>query len=149
MTLQDPKNTTKSLELTKLKDYVNTAPTGSDNIGIDTKGWRFAKVIALAGTMTGGTSWDLTIQHSNDNGSGDAYANIEASPTAKTKATFLVADVQTDKIMVIDLTATKRWLKLAWGKTGTFTLSQLGVRIELYNALDTAFLGSEVDGFYP
>lgn len=149
MTLQDPKNTTKSTELTLLKDYVDTAPTGSDNISCDTKGWRFAKIIFCAGTLTGGTSWTGTVQQSSDNGSVDSFANIESSPTAKTQAVFLAANDQTDKIVVIDLASVERYLKISWAKSGTFTVSQLAVRIELYGPCDTALLGSEVDGFYP
>lgn len=148
MSLQDPYNT-KQADLTLLKDYVDTAPTGSDNVSCDTKGFRFAKVTVKSGTLTGGTSWAWKVQQSSDNASSDAFADIEAVLTAKTSGTFLAANDQATHIIIIDLTAVERYLKLAWTKTGTFTVSQLSASIELFNPVDSDFLGSEILGFYP
>jgi|GEM_PF-5982585 len=148
MSLQDPSNT-KQADMTLLKDYVDTAPTGSDNVSCDTEGFRFAKVTVKSGTLTGGTSWAWKVQQSSDNASADAFADIESSLTAKTSGTFLAANDQATRIIVIDLTAVERYLKIAWTKTGTFTVSQLCVSVELFNPVDTEFLGTEIAGFYP
>lgn len=149
MTLQDPKNTTKTLVVTIPKNYVDTDPTGAEVIAVDTKGYRFARFDIITGTITGGTAWTATLQQSSDNGSSDAYANIESSPTAKTQVSLADANDSVVKSFVVDLTAVERYLKLSWANTGTWSASNLAATCTLFGPCDTAFLGSEVGGFYP
>lgn len=151
MSLQDPKSQTKTKILTRPLDYVDTAPTSTDNVGADTRGFRFARIDVIAGTLTGGTSWTATLQHSSDDGVGDAYADVESSPTSKTVVTLTAAEDGSVESLVVDLHATnlERYLKLAWANTGTFTVSGLAATITLFNPVDTAYLGTEVTGLYP
>lgn len=149
MSLQDPSSTTKVKCLTWPKDYVSTAPTGTDNVSVDTEGFRFARIDIAGGALTGGTSWDAVVQQSSDNAVADAFADIESSPTAKTKISMLAADDGTVRSVVIDLTAVERYLKLSWTEVGTFSVSLLSATVTLFNPVDTEFLGTEVGGFYP
>lgn len=149
--LQHPKNTTKVVPITLPKDYVDTAPTSTDNIGVDTRGWRFARFDIISGALTGGTSWTATLQQSSDNGSTDTYANVESTP-ATTVATFTASDDGEVHSLIVDLHAAglERYLKLAWAKSGTFTASALAATCTLSGPNDTALAtATEVDGIYP
>jgi hypothetical protein len=135
--------------LTVPTDYVDTAPTGNDNVSVDCKGFRFALVIVTAGELTGGTAWTATVQQSSDNADQDAFADIESSPTADTKITLAAADDTDTKAVLIDLNNTERYLKLAWANTGTFTVSELSACVVLMGAQDSAFIGtSNIGGHY-
>lgn len=149
MTLQDPKSTTKTVVCLIPKNYVDTDPTGSELLAIDTKGFRFCRINVVSGTITGGTLWTATVQQSSDDGSSDAYANIESSPTAKTQVTFADAADSTVKSVVIDCNACERYLKLTVTNTGTWSASNLAATATLFNPVDTAYLGTEVGGIYP
>ena len=149
MSLQDPSSTTKVVQVLRAKDYVDTDPTGAELVAIDTKGWRFCRIDIVSGTITGGTLWTATVQQSSDNGSSDAYANIESSPTAKTQVTFADAADNTVKSVVIDCAAVERYLKLTVTNTGTWSASNLSATATLFNPVDTDYLGTEVSGFYP
>jgi hypothetical protein len=149
MSLQDPSSTTKVKCMTWPTDYVSAAPTSTDNVSVDTEGFRFARIDVAAGTLTNGTSWEAVVQHSSDDAVADAFANIEATPTAKTKITMAVADDGLVRSVVIDLTSCERYLKLSWTENGTFTVSELSATVTLFNPVDTEYLGTEVGGFYP
>lgn len=135
--------------LTWATDYVDTAPTGTDNVSVDCKGFRQALVLVTAGTLTGGTDWTATVQQSSDNASSDAFADIEGTPTAKTKITLVATDDGKTLGVLIDLNNTERYLKLAWANTGTWTVSELSACVVLLGAHDSKFIGtSNIGGHY-
>jgi hypothetical protein len=150
MGLQTLAGTGKVATLTWPTDYVDTAPTSTDNVSVDTKGFRFALVVVSAGTLTGGTAWTATVQQSSDDGSVDTFADIEASPTADTQISLGAGDDGETHAVLIDTSRTERYLKLAWANTGTWTVSELSACVILTNAADTASIGtSNIDGQYP
>lgn len=149
MSLQDPSSVTKTVLVTIPKNYADIPPTGAEVIAVDTKGFRFARFDIVTGTITGGTTWTATCQQSSDNAVGDAYANIESSPTAKTQVSLADANDSAIKSFVIDCTAAERYLKLLWAKTGTWSASNMSATCTLFNPVDTDYIGTEVGGFYP
>lgn len=145
---QDPKGACKVVHMVSPGDYVDTAPTGADVTSVDTKGWEWARIDFCAGVLTGGTNWTATLQQSSDNGSVDSFADVEASPTSKTKITHTASTDRTVLSIVVKCSAVERYLKLAMAKTGTWTVSELSVTCTLFGPRSDSEVGSESGAAY-
>jgi len=82
---------------------------GKSSPGVDCKAYEQAMVILKTGTLALNNVTTLTLQHSDDNGGADAYANI-------TGASIVLADSDDDAIFYgklrLNVAAIKRWVRI-------------------------------------
>lgn len=137
MTSMTPKSAFKIVPALSPADYAATAPTATQCLNIDTKGFRWATFVLHIGALTG-TSFAAKVQESSDNFSADAAADITGA--VFTTATGAGSD---DSLMslTIDLSKTERYLQLAF-TFSSLTVSLLSAVCILSNALDTKYLGT-------
>jgi hypothetical protein len=78
--------------------------------GIDTKGYSEAMICLAAGAFTATGTLDVKVQHSNDDGSGDAYADLTGAAFAQlTDSTDLAMKVGRLKL---DGNGCKRYIRI-------------------------------------
>jgi hypothetical protein len=132
-----PKSALKIVRAISPADYAGTAPTaGTQSVNIDTKGFRWATFVIVAGALTA-TSIIGKISESSDNFSSDAAADV-------TGATFTTLTTSTDDVIVsltVDLSKSERYLRIAFG-TFTATVSNLSAVCILSGAHDSLYIGT-------
>ena len=78
--------------------------------GIDTKGYSEAMIVLVAGAFTATGTLAVKVQHSNDDGSGDAYADLTGA------AFTTLTDATDDSVKVarlkLDGNGCKRWIRI-------------------------------------
>jgi hypothetical protein len=120
-------------QLTDGPDTFTGAASGSGldyGAGIGTTNFGLQAYLQVFAPFTG-TSATVTIQHSNDNGAGDAYANI-----AGAGFTAVSAAPGSQRIQTARNTAIKRWLRI--DVTGIFTDLTIAVFV-VKNLVNTVF----------
>ena len=133
----NPKSSQKTVAALYPKDYGNTAPAAStESFYIDTRGFRWAKFVLLAGGVAG-TAIDCAVKESSDNFSSDAAAAV-------TGASFTTIGNTGDnqvQAVIIDCDKTERYLNLAF-TFNTITASNLAAVCILSNAEDSVYVGT-------
>lgn len=136
MTAFTPKSAFKIVDALSADDFGNTAPTNTQCLNIDTKGFRWATFAVNCGNIAG-TSATVKVQESSDNFSADAAADV-------TGATFTVWGDTSDNItrsLTIDLQKCERYLELAF-TYASITASNFAAVCILSHALDSAYIGT-------
>jgi len=141
----DPLNNFEVRRCTDPGDWIDTEPS-TTNVSVDTRGFGWATFILTKGVLADGVSWTATCQSSSDDGQVDTYADIEAAPTAATKATITTAQSGKTASFSIRCNPTERYLKLVWTKSGTFTQSEMQAVCVLTHPLDSAVVGTTIGG---
>lgn len=136
MTSMNPKSAAKRLVALPSKDYGATAPTTSESVEIDTKGFRWATFILVSGALTG-TTIAAKITESSDGFSSDAAADVTGAAFTNLGSSD-DAEIHT---VVVDLSKTERYLQIAFTFTSV-TVSNLAAVCVLSGAADSVYVGT-------
>lgn len=104
-------NSAKSEKVTRVLNAVAAGQTEQTSSAIDMAGFEGCKIYAAFGAITTGSVVTVKLQQSSDDGSADAYSDLEGTSSA-------VADDRDNDLVVIDINRpTKRYLKVVIGRT--------------------------------
>lgn len=137
MTAMTPKSAVLFKSALSPKDYGSTAPTATQCINIDTKGFRWATFLVQTGTVTG-TSIAVKVQESSDNFVSDAAADV----TDADFTTLAATDDDQWESLTIDLQKCERYLQLAF-TFSAITVANLAASCVLSGAADSAYIGTD------
>ena len=120
------------------KDYAATKPTTSELVVVDTKGFRFARLDVVVGTVAG-TSFTGVVQEDDNSGftSGTTITGASLPPITTSN------DVQVHSVTV-DMAKRERYLRLDFTFTA-MTATPLAASCTLWGPDDATNLGSEVN----
>ena len=139
MSSQNPKSGRKILRAVNCKDYASATPATTDCISIDTRGFRWAQFVIVAGVMTVASgTLPLKIVESSDDFSSDAATDV-------TGATFTALDGNSDNSIhsvIVDCQKTERYLKIAGTSPTTSTVMLLAGICILSGAVDSVWIGT-------
>lgn len=119
-----------AVKTVRVSNAVAAGATDSNGTGVDMTGYDAVRFIALLGTLTATQVTDLKAQQSDDDGSSDAYSDIEGS------ATDPMDDADDNDMLITDIIRpTKRYVRPVVER-GTANAVIDGVIAELYRARD-------------
>lgn len=114
------------------------ARTASANgAGVDCRGFERALVILHVGAhdrTTGDETLDVKLQESSDNGSGDAFADVDDAAFAQLGNVVPNATKGNVYVMDVDLSKRERYLRAVGTAAGTTPSTAYGVTVLLFNA---------------
>ncbi len=90
-------NLSKMLEVERSMNAVAAGTTDQNGTGVDCRNVESVTFVALLGTLTAGQVTTLKAQQSDDDGSSDAYSDLEATQTTA------MADNDDDQIVILEV----------------------------------------------
>ncbi len=121
-------NFSKEAKITTALDYVS-GTASRDGAGLDMQGYDSVAMIVKFAAIAAGATTSIKAQQSSDDGSSDAYSDLEG--TAQT-----VAADDDNQVFVIDLVRpTKRYVRLVVTKDGANAAAESAIYVQ-YGAKD-------------
>lgn len=119
-------NLTHNVKTVRAANAAAAGQTAVNSAGIDTRFFVGVRAIALLGAINATGVVSMKAQYSDDNGSTDAYSDIEDSSIS------VSADTDDNKLLIIDIhKPKKRWVRFVITR-GTADSVVDGILVELY-----------------
>ena len=96
----------ENVRIVRLMNAVAAGTSDQDGTGIDMQGWDGVMFIALLGTLSASQVTSMKVQQSSDDGSADAYTDVEGSDSGN-----LDDDDDNDQIVIDILRPEERYLR--------------------------------------